>query len=307
MNNCYSYLPSGVDKNRVVACIGLISDTHVPLYCPLLPPTLFEIFQDIDLILHAGDIGDLSVLDDLSRIAPVIAVQGNDDSSQAHDSLPLRQIVAVGGLRILLYHSHHPDHEQEMQTHREDRWQPKLAERIELGRRAGASIVVFGHTHIPMTYQDRGILIINPGSVAPASVLFRQLYQTVAILFILKDGQSQVVHVDLSNPKETFMPIVDWDGGFKATVSRLSVSLIDPELRPVWPPIETYLRNFQADPANAVSYTLIFERLLRITRRCWTGRQPYITRADLIAMVNEAELSGLVSQQVILDLKKLLS
>jgi len=307
MINCFTYLPPNIDTNRVLTCLGLISDTHIPIYCPTLPPILFEIFQNVNLILHAGDIGDLSVLDDLSRIAPVIAVRGNDYGDTAEGSLPIQQMVTAGRQRIFLYHSHHPDHEEEMRAHREDCWQPKLAERINMGLQASANIVVFGHTHIPLTYMDKGILLINPGAVAPASVLSRQLFQTVAILFILKDGRSQVVHIELSNPMEIFVPIIDWDGGFKTTMRRLSVSLIGSDLMTAWPSIETHLRNFQANPSNASSFKALFERLLIIARRCWAGEQQYITRADLIKMLDDASQDNRTPPQFIADLKALLS
>ena len=62
--------------------IGLISDTHMPERWPRLPSCIFSLFDGVDLILHAGDVGELWVLDELSLIAPVIAVHGNDDTEQ---------------------------------------------------------------------------------------------------------------------------------------------------------------------------------------------------------------------------------
>lgn len=307
MIDCNSYLPADVDANQVIARLGLISDTHVPIFCPSLPSILFELFREVDLILHAGDIGDLSVLDELSRSAPIVAVQGNDAGDEAERDLPLQQIVGVGGQRIFLYHSHKLDHEAEMQTHREDRWQPKLEERIALGHRMGAHIVVFGHTHIPMTYEQERILLINPGTIAPASALSRLLYRTVALLFILKNGQSRAVHVELSDPPKAFVPTIDWDQGFSAAINRFSVSLIDPALAADWPAIEIFLRNFQATPSNSVPFNILYEGLLRISRRCWTGEQQYISRVDLVQMVDQASQDSRVSQQIITDLKALLS
>ena len=62
--------------------VGVISDTHVPAIVPSLPPAVFDIFKGVDLILHAGDIVDLSVLDELRAIAPVEAVAGNMDDTR---------------------------------------------------------------------------------------------------------------------------------------------------------------------------------------------------------------------------------
>ena len=62
--------------------VGVLSDTHVPTIVSALPPAIYDIFQGVDLILHAGDIVELSVLDDLRAIAPVEAVAGNVDSAE---------------------------------------------------------------------------------------------------------------------------------------------------------------------------------------------------------------------------------
>ena len=59
--------------------IGVISDTHIPYRSRNIPSKVFEEFKNVDLILHAGDIEDLSVLDELEKIAPVKAVNGNCD------------------------------------------------------------------------------------------------------------------------------------------------------------------------------------------------------------------------------------
>src|SRR2546428_11516176 len=69
-------LPADLPVERVAARLGLISDTHLPERCPALPPSLARVFAGVDLILHAGDLGALSVLDRLSAIAPVVAVHG---------------------------------------------------------------------------------------------------------------------------------------------------------------------------------------------------------------------------------------
>jgi hypothetical protein len=67
-------LPWTVPVERVVARAGLISDTHMPERCAAFPASLFDVFRDVDLILHAGDLGELWVLERLSGIAPVVAV-----------------------------------------------------------------------------------------------------------------------------------------------------------------------------------------------------------------------------------------
>ena len=144
--------------------IGLISDTHMPARCAALPPMLFDVLRGVDLLLHAGDVGELWVLDALSAIAPVIAVHGNDETADAQRELPYQQVIAVGGQRILLTHAHYPDRAEEMESRKDDAWAPKLDRRAAMGRQAGARIVVFGHTHIPMAVEHDGVLLVNPGA-----------------------------------------------------------------------------------------------------------------------------------------------
>ena len=62
---------------------GVLSDTHLPKRLRRVPDAVFRVLQGVDLVLHAGDVNDLSVLDSLSQIAPVIAVHGNDESPES--------------------------------------------------------------------------------------------------------------------------------------------------------------------------------------------------------------------------------
>jgi len=200
------FLPSDLPAGRVVRCLGLVSDTHMPERCPTLPTALFDILRGVDLVLHAGDVGELWVLDRLSAIAPVVAVHGNDDTAEAQRELPYQQVVALAGRRVLLCHSHYPDEAEELASRRDDAWGPKLDRRAALGRRAGAAVVVFGHTHIPMAVRHRDVLLVNPGALASGSPLGRQRVRTVALLFVRDDGNPIVVHVDIAAPERLFSP-----------------------------------------------------------------------------------------------------
>ncbi|MGI6097446.1 MAG: metallophosphoesterase family protein [Dethiobacteria bacterium] len=62
--------------------VGVLSDTHIPTRARALPSRIYEIFADVDMILHAGDIADESVLEELKTLAPIEAVAGNTDSYQ---------------------------------------------------------------------------------------------------------------------------------------------------------------------------------------------------------------------------------
>jgi putative phosphoesterase len=133
-----------------------------------LPPALFAVLHGVDLLLHAGDVGELWVLDRLSTIAPVV-VHGNDDTEEAQRELPYQQIIAVAGQRILLCHCHYLAHAQEMDSRRDDAWTPKLDRRAALGQRAGAAVVVFGHT--PHARAPLATLMVGVNDQPPAHCL----------------------------------------------------------------------------------------------------------------------------------------
>ena len=68
--------------------IGLISDTHVPVRARRLPEEIFKIFENAEYIIHAGDFVEMSVVDELEQIAPVLAVYGNMDGSEIRERMP---------------------------------------------------------------------------------------------------------------------------------------------------------------------------------------------------------------------------
>ncbi|MCU0559028.1 MAG: metallophosphatase family protein [Desulfobacterales bacterium] len=121
--------------------LGLISDTH-----GYLPPGVAEIFRDVDLILHAGDIGSAAVVDHLEAIAPLLAVRGNMDHGPWAEGLPQRLCVRAGAMEIHLIH----DREHL-------RPQPPGGDHVA---------VVAGHTHRFLSEQANGVLHVNPGSAS---------------------------------------------------------------------------------------------------------------------------------------------
>jgi putative phosphoesterase len=267
--------PAHLSPAHIKATIGLISDTHMPQRCAALPATLAEVFAGVDLILHAGDVGELWVLDQLSAIAPVIAVHGNDDTVAAQRELPYQQVLTIAGQRILLWHSHFPDRIDEMDSRRDDDLPPKFARSIERAQRCGAQTVVFGHWHIPLVYAERGIRLINPGALASGNPITRQLRQTVALLFVCDDGTSAVSHVDLAAPNVIYKPPVDLSLGFNAISQEFSASILAPELAARQSQLMQQFYTLGAE--------VTLPPLLRVAQRCWAGEQPSITLADLLA------------------------
>ena len=133
--------------------IGVISDTH-----GLLRPEALAALAGSELILHAGDVGDVRILDELGRIAPVHAVYGNTDWGELRQRLPRTAVVdlesedgtvapaPVGPLAYV----HHGDRELELDP-----------------AAAGIAMVVSGHTHRPLVETRDGALYLNPGSAGP--------------------------------------------------------------------------------------------------------------------------------------------
>lgn len=228
----HRYLPANVDTESLAAVIGLVSDTHIPLRRRFLPANLGDVLGGVDLLLHAGDVGELWVLDQLSELAPVIAVHGNDDTDDAQCELPYQQIITIAGQRILLWHSHFPDWVDEMDSRRDDTLRPKLQRNIERAKRAGAKIVVFGHWHIPLVYHADGVHVVNPGALASGNEFTRMLCNTVALLLIEQSGTIHIVHVDLANPAVPYTPEIDWDAGFLVAMNQYTNSIIAPDLAP---------------------------------------------------------------------------
>lgn len=133
------------------ARIAVVADTHSHPH-PMTAERLLA--QKPDAILHAGDIGELAVLADLAKLAPVHAVRGNIDSQARASDLPDAMTLELGGLRILLVHI--------------AVYGPKLrVEVAKLARTHAASLVVCGHSHVPFIGVDKGITMFNPGSIGP--------------------------------------------------------------------------------------------------------------------------------------------
>ncbi|MGI8858117.1 MAG: metallophosphoesterase family protein [Thermomicrobiales bacterium] len=267
------FLPPELTADRVSTRIGLISDTHMPARCAALPQVLFDALRGVDLLLHAGDVGELWVLDALSAIAPVIAVHGNDETADAQRELPYQQVIAIGGQRILLTHAHYPDRAEEMASRTDDAWAPKLARRAAMGRRAGAGIVVFGHTHIPMTVEYDGVLLVNPGALACPNLESRQRIQSVAILSIRDDGAPFVTHIDLARADQPFVPRIEWGAGFRAAHQQFGQSILAPDLAGDFSRLSQVIQRVAPETGWAP--------YLRLAHRCWSGAQDLITRAAL--------------------------
>lgn len=268
----HHYLPPDLDPARVVACLGLISDTHIPDRWPELQPAIFSALAGVDLILHAGDVGELRVLDQLSVIAPVVAVHGNDETAEAQAALPYQQLLSIEGTRILLCHSHMPDRAAELASRVGDQWGPRLARNAQRAQEVGATIYISGHLHIPLVVQVDGVWLINPGAIASGSPTTRQIIQTVALHYLRDDGRPFVVHIDVTHEPHVHEAWVDWDAGFEAAHGRYLDSVLTPDLMPI---VEGFRHSQFADDPRAR------EMVAALARPVWAGNKGQISVADL--------------------------
>lgn len=147
--------------------IGVLSDTHIPTRAPRIPDAALRYFEEVELILHAGDLSSLAVLDQLSAYAPVEAVQGNVELPDVVAALPLKRELEIGGCAIGLVH-----------ILGERKWHARNARR----EFPSARVVVFGHSHIPYADDRDGLLLLNPGSATDRRT---QPQCTIALLTIV--------------------------------------------------------------------------------------------------------------------------
>jgi hypothetical protein len=167
---------------------------------------------------------------------------------------------------------------------------PKLARCGERARRAGASVCIFGHWHIPLVHTVEGVLVVNPGAIASGNEITRQLRQTAAVLFVDDAGQCAVTHVDLAAPDRPYVPRNDWDAGFQAILSQYSASIFAPEISEQSP----YLRQHLSGEAFAQLRPI----LLRLARRVWSGDLASVGYPELVdALARDASITEDVRRQ----------
>jgi putative phosphoesterase len=138
----------------------VISDTH-----GLLRPEALTALAEAEHILHAGDVGDVAILDALRAIAPVTAIRGNIDTTGACAELPATEMVELDGRVFYLVHA---------------------IEDLDISpSAAGVDVVVYGHSHKPSVERRKDVLYLNPGSAGPRRF---QLPVTLALLTTAASG-----------------------------------------------------------------------------------------------------------------------
>ena len=122
--------------------VGVVSDTH-----GLLRPEAVAALAGSDLIVHAGDVGNPEVLEELCAMAPTVAVRGNVDTGTWANALPMTAVAEAGELFLYVLHDLHA---------------------LDLDPKAARfAAVISGHTHRPMAEMRDGVLYLNPGAAGP--------------------------------------------------------------------------------------------------------------------------------------------
>lgn len=145
--------------------IGVLSDTH-----GLLRPEAVAGLRGSTHILHAGDVGDIAILEALRQIAPVTAIRGNIDTHGPTAQLPATEAVELDGRLLYMVHS--------------------LADLDLKPEAAGIAVVISGHSHKPKIESRNGVLYLNPGSAGPRRF---QLPITVAHLHLDATPRAEII------------------------------------------------------------------------------------------------------------------
>jgi uncharacterized protein len=157
-------------QNREHVVVGVISDTH-----GILVPAAVKALQGVDLIIHAGDIGNAGIMDELNSIAPVVAVRGNMDMSEDLKRLPETEALQVGDALLYIIHD---------------------INKLDIApSKADFDAVIFGHLHYPSVAKHNGVLFINPGSAAQPR---RKSLASLAFLHVRGTSiKTQIVNINV--------------------------------------------------------------------------------------------------------------
>jgi putative phosphoesterase len=140
--------------------IGVISDTHISDRGGHIPRVILLAFKHVDLVIHAGDIVSLGVIDELKSVcSKVVVVAGNMDQEAVRKKYPLKQVLEIVGYRVGLMHGAGPALNL-----------PELLK--DAFKEDNCDLIIFGHSHKPMNERIGKVLFFNPGSATDLSVAY---------------------------------------------------------------------------------------------------------------------------------------
>lgn len=185
--------------------LGVISDTHIPDRARQLDRRALDVFRaaGVDEILHAGDVSTPRVLTELEGLAPVHAVRGNRDWL-ALPHLPYHRRLVYCGVKVGLTHGHgrwwnyfFDRVEYLTRGYRLEMFQPRLMQTFPEAR-----VIVFGHTHRPLSLWNGEVLLFNPGS--PHFPDIKSITPSVGLLHIHDGGEVVGEIIDLDKYQSSF-------------------------------------------------------------------------------------------------------
>jgi putative phosphoesterase len=172
-------IPKTLPPTKPEKVIGLISDTQVPVRARAIPQNVFTTFANVDYIIHAGDLVELSVVDELEQIAPVLAVQGNMDTLDVAGAFPKLNSLKIMDWKIGVTHD----------------LTESAADPSELVKENNFDVLIHGHTHSSSARWDGKILFLNPGSPTNPEPPFL-CRPSVALLRITREKITpEIVHI----------------------------------------------------------------------------------------------------------------
>jgi len=181
MTSEQTQIPREIANFKAAKMVGLISDTHVPVRAKHIPKMVFKVFENVDFIVHAGDLVELAVIDELEQLAPVLAVHGNMDGPQVSGALPKINSLKISDWKIGVMHD--PSALFGMNKMR------------EIAKRNGFNVFVYGHTHNSSIKWEGKTLYINPGSPTNPIPAFTNK-PSVAVLKVTKEAITpEIIHI----------------------------------------------------------------------------------------------------------------
>jgi putative phosphoesterase len=173
MTSELTMIPHDVANIKASKTVGLISDTHVPARAPRIPKMVFKIFENVDFIVHAGDLVQLDVIDELEQLAPVLAVHGNMDGPDVSGALPKLNTLKIYGWKIGVMHDPNTLFGR--------------GKMREIAKQNGFNAFVYGHTHNASIKWEGQMLYVNPGSPTNPMASFINK-PSVGLLKVTKDA-----------------------------------------------------------------------------------------------------------------------
>lgn len=160
--------------------IGVISDTHISGRAAGLPDAIVKEFRKVDMVIHAGDLVDLAVLEQLKSVCPnVKAVRGNMDSEEVKKILPQKEILKIGNYKVGIMHGYGaPGNLMNILS--------------SAFKDDGADLIIFGHSHCAANEKKEGTLFFNPGS--PTDKVFSS-YNSYGIIEINDKIEAKIIKI----------------------------------------------------------------------------------------------------------------